>query len=646
MCGIAGFVNWNGEPPSLGRIRAMTDRLRHRGPDGEGHHLHRNAALGHRRLSIIDVSTGAQPMGNEDGTVWVTFNGEIYNFREIRATLEAHGHVFRTASDTETIVHGFEQWGERVLDHLRGIFAFAVLDQRAGRLLLARDHFGVKPLVYYADDHRLVFASEAKAILAEPAVPRRIDAAAVADYFDYGYVPAPGFVLKGFTKLLPGHFVMADLDRRGSLEQRRYWKLEYGADEVEHEERALGALDDLLSESVRLQLVSDVPLGALLSGGIDSSTVVALMTRHTTGRVKTFSIGFEEERFSEAVYARQVAEHLGTDHHEYTVRADVAALLPRLVYHFDEPFSDASAVPTYYVCEMARRDVTVCLSGDGGDEMFAGYDRYRRCRDQGRLDVLPPALRRRLLKPLAALAPSFMPGRGFLSAAALEPHERFIEQIRGQYGRMGADDLLSERVRAALPAADRRGSYLQSALDPDVRDPLHAWLGVDVATYLPNDILTKVDVTSMMNSLEVRVPLLDHKLAEFVARLPPDFKLRGREGKYALRRLAAPLLPPGILDRPKMGFGVPMREWVASELRDLTHQYLLEPSRASGLLDIAVLRRIVEDNERRLYRSPTGGKLWWALFFEIWYQDVYGRPPADEAARAAAGAVPTGPQAV
>ncbi|HET7217713.1 MAG TPA: asparagine synthase (glutamine-hydrolyzing) [Vicinamibacterales bacterium] len=623
MCGIAGFVNWTGEPAARELAQAMTDRLQHRGPDGEGHRIFGNTAIGHRRLSIIDVGTGAQPMSNEDGTVWITFNGEIYNYRELRDILVAHGHVFRTQSDTEVMIHGYEQWGEDVVPRLRGIFAFAILDERHHRLLLARDHFGVKPLIYYADGSRFAFASEMKAITIDPAIPRAIDWSAVADYFDYGYVPAPRAILNGFTKLRPGHLMSVDLRRAAAPVQKCYWQLTYGEPSGTNEAALIEQLDQLLQESVRLQLVSDVPLGALLSGGIDSSAVVTVMAEQSPERIKTFSIGFDEQRFSEVQYARKVADLVRSEHHEHTVRANVAELLPRLVYHFDEPFSDASAVPTYYVCEMARRNVTVCLSGDGGDEMFAGYDRYGYCRDQGRADFLPPWIRSAVFGSMAAVYPRSLPGAAAIAGASRAPEDRFVDYMRGQYGRVNGRHLFSESTRARVPQGREDFALLRSAFDDRIADPLNKYLDVDVKTYLPNDILTKTDITSMMNSLEVRVPLLDHKLAEFAARLPADLKLRGRETKYALKQVVKRRLPQEILDRPKMGFGVPMREWVASELREFTHHYLLDQSRASGVLDARVVRQMVEDNEKHLYRSKSGGKLWWALFFEIWYQDVY-----------------------
>lgn len=626
MCGIAGFVNWTGEVASGRLMQAMTDRLTHRGPDGQGQRLFGSAAIGHRRLSIIDVGSGAQPMCNEDGTVWITFNGEIYNFPELRTLLERHGHVFRTHSDTEVIVHGYEEWGEDVVTRLRGIFAFGILDERHHRLFLARDHFGVKPLVYFADDRRFAFGSELKALTVDPTLPRDIDGEALADYFEYGYVPAPRTILRGCSKLLPAHTLTVDLRTRRAPQQREYWRLRFDQEPFGgSEDAALAELSTLMAESVRMELVSDVPLGAMLSGGVDSSAVVSFMAEQSPERIKTFSIGFEEERFSEVEHARAVAAHVRSEHHEHTVRANVAELLPRLVYHFDEPFSDASAVPTYYLCEMARRNVTVCLSGDGGDEMFAGYDRYGQILAQGRFDGLPGAVRSAVSAGAAAY-PSGWPGATTLKALALTPRERFVEYMRNQYGRVNLDTLLSARARQSVGSAREPFGYLRRAFDPRVADPLHAMLDVDVKTYLPNDILAKVDITSMMNSLEVRVPLLDHRLAEFIARLPAHMKWRDGQAKWAFKQIVRQRLPPQILGRRKMGFGVPMRQWVVSELRDFTRRYLLDASRVSGILEANVLRQMVEDNESRLYKSRTGGKLWWALFFEIWYQDVFSAP--------------------
>ena len=594
----------------------MTDRLAHRGPDGEGHHLSGNAAIGHRRLSIIDVSTGAQPMSNEDNTIWVTFNGEIYNFADLRLELQRLGHVFRTHSDTEAIVHGYEQWGDDVVTRLRGIFAFGLLDERRRRLLLARDHFGVKPLVYFLDERRLAFASELKAITADPSIPRTIDPTAVADYFDYGYVPAPLSIYRGFHKLQPAHCLSVDLDSPSQPEQRRYWTLPTNVATQRDEREVLRQLEELLSESVRLQLMSDVPLGALLSGGVDSSAIVTMMAQQSSQQIKTFSIGFAEERFSETKYARQVAELVNSEHHEHIANADVATLLPRLVYHFDEPFADASAVPTYYLCEMARRNVTVCLAGDGGDEVFAGYQRHRIGRDQGRLDALPRWLRRAIFGPLSAVYPQRLPYASLVAGAASTPAERFLDHMRNQYGRISSAEWFTYRMEQQLPAGRGDLEFLRKAFASASSDPVQSYLDVDLQTYMPNDILTKTDITSMMNSLEVRVPLLDHKLVEFAATLPSTDKLRGDTSKYVLKEVLKKRLPPAILNRPKMGFGVPMRQWIAGALRPLTHAYLLDPSRTSGLLEPSLLRRMVEENEAELYNSRIAGKLWWALFFE------------------------------
>jgi asparagine synthase (glutamine-hydrolysing) len=625
MCGIAGIVEWSGARPEQRLLQAMTDRIRHRGPDGEGHYAFGNLGFGHRRLSIIDVAAGKQPMCNEDGTVWITFNGEIYNYQELRRELLARGHRFTTQSDTEVIVHGFEEWGEKLVPRLRGMFAFAVFNQTTGELLLARDHFGIKPLVYYADSERFLFASEIKALLADERVDAGIDTAALADYFDYGYVPAPKSILQRVHKLLPGHFIKLNVRRHEPIVQQRYWHLDYSNPlESVTESEASAEIQRLLDESVRGQMVSDVPLGAFLSGGIDSSAVVAMMARASPTPISTFSIGFREERFSETQFARMVAVANKTEHHEFTVTPDITALLPRLVAHFDEPFSDASAVPTYYLCEMARKHVTVSLSGDGGDELFAGYDRYRQCTLPKALERVPFALRRALFGPAAALYPREWPGARLVSGARYGGDERFIEFMRAQYGAMDVSAVLNSTLAAEVAGRDSF-ALLRDAFVPTTRDQLHRYLEVDTATYLPNDILTKVDITSMMNSLEVRVPLLDHKLAEYVARLPASLKLNGGVTKYIFKKSMEPYLPREVLYRGKMGFGVPMRQWVTNELRDVVRGYLLDSSRVSGLLEPRLLRTMVEDNERNVYGSRYGGKLWWVLFFEMWYQDIHKR---------------------
>lgn len=622
MCGIAGLVNRKGAGVDRSLLERMTRRLKHRGPDGEGYYIAGNVGFGHRRLSIIDVSAGHQPMSNEDGTVWVTFNGEIYNFQELRSELKSAGHRFHSQSDTEVIVHGYEEWGEGVVARLRGMFAFAVLDQTNSKLLLARDRFGIKPLVYYDDSERFVFASEIKALHESSAIPRVLDHEALAEYFELGYVPAPKTIFRGISKLKPGHLITLDLRQHGPIKQQSYWRLSFEEGEAISEQEAAEALEALLLESVRIELVSDVPLGAMLSGGVDSSAVVSLMAQVSPGRVKTFSIGFEEERFSEVRYARMVAKANDTEHFEHIVKADIQELLPRLVYHFDEPFADASAVPTYYLCRMARQNVTVCLSGDGGDEVFAGYDRYRHCLGLGKLDFLPQWLRKTVFGPLAAMYPSAARGKTFIQGVACAPDERFVNYMATQYGALSKEELFTNSVPHTGQQGRRNFENLWSAFDPGVHDALHRYLDVDTKTYLPNDILAKVDITSMMSSLEVRVPLLDHKLVEFVARLPSRFKIKNGEGKHIFKRAMQSRLPNEVLYRPKMGFGVPMRQWVVGELRDITHDYLLNPSRLSGLLDPKLLRRMVEDNERSLYRSKTGGKLWWALFFEMWHRDV------------------------
>lgn len=623
MCGIAGLVDWSGRAVDRSLLETMTRRLVHRGPDGEGYHLHGNVGLGHRRLSIIDLGHGAQPMCNEDGSIWVTYNGEIYNFPELKKDLESRGHIFRSVCDTEVLVHAYEEWGDSLVEQLRGMFAFAILDQVKERLLLARDRFGVKPLVYYSGERWFAFASETKAIAAHPDIPREIDYTGLAHYFEYGYVPAPETIFKDIRKLPPGQIMSVDLKRPGKIQEKRYWFLDYSAQIDIDENSAIQRLDEILSDAIRIRMISDVPLGGLLSGGLDSSAVVTLMARQSTDPVKTFSIGFEDERFTETSYARIVADQNGTDHTEYTVKPDIQDILPKLVYHFDEPFSDASAIPTYYLCKMAREKVTVCLSGDGGDEVFAGYERYLHCSRLGRFDWLPLSFRRAVFGAVGKLYPRVLPGAGFFTGLSRTAEERFLNYMAGQYGSIDRGMLYPEQVRRKVDSIGQPFEYLTNSFDDGIKDVLHKYLDVDIKTYLPNDILAKVDITSMMNSLEVREPLLDHKLVEFVAKLPSGLKLRHGQGKYILKQVMTSRLPARIIYRKKMGFGVPMRSWVANELRDVTHEYLLNRSKASGLLNGDLLEKMVMENEKKLYGSKIAGKLYWALFFEMWYRDVF-----------------------
>ena len=553
MCGIAGRFNFDPRHPvDPQRLASMTTVIAHRGPDADGFYCADGIGLGHRRLSIIDLVSGDQPLGNEDGSVWVVFNGEIYNFAEVRDELIARGHVFRTKSDTEVIVHGYEEWGDRAVERFRGMFAFAVWDEPRRRLLLARDRVGVKPL-YYAllDRVGIVFGSEIKALLEDPDVPRDWSPDAIDAYLSLLYVPAPATVYKSIHKLPPAHILVAE---NNQVSIRRYWDLTFAGDgDASREAEYLEAVDAALSEAVRLRLISDVPLGAFLSGGIDSSAVVAYMVEHSDAEVVTTSVGFNEAAFDELQHAESVARHLGCAFHPQIANPDVEALLPKLAWHFDEPFGDASAVPTYYVSQAARKLVTVALSGDGGDELWAGYGRHRFQREEARV--------RRSLGPGASVA-GLVAGALPLSVTGVRSLRRLAMTEDASYAHKHARHLFEPHAKTDLYSADFaaavKGSDPFDALrtawrDCPSTDPVDRALSVDFRTYLPDDIMTKVDRMSMAVSLEAREPLLDHPLLELSARVPSTLKLKNGTTKYLLRRLLERRVPRAIVERPQEG---------------------------------------------------------------------------------------------
>lgn len=632
MCGIAGVLRLDRRAADGDEAGRLCARLAHRGPDGEGVHAEGPVALAHRRLSIIDLEGGVQPMANEDGSAWITFNGEVYNFRELRPELERRGHRFATASDTEVILHAYEEYGEGCVARLRGMFAFAIWDARRRRLFLARDRVGKKPLYYAESAGAFVFASEVQALLAHPDVPREADLSALDEYLTYGYVPAPRTAFRGVFKLPPAHCLTLELDGEGTLASRsleRYWSLDYGAkldlDEGEAGERLL----EVLEEAVRLRMIADVPLGALLSGGVDSSLVVALMSRLSDRPVKTFSIGFDEKGFDELPFARMVAERYGTDHHELIVRPAALEVLPTLVRHYGEPFADSSAVPSYYVSKLTRQHVTVALNGDGGDESFAGYERYYAGGLADRYGRLPRPLRAGVIEPLAALIPGSLPRRNRLGQAkrflevAAQPagarHLRWMSYFTAaQKGELYADDF-----RQALPPGHAEGAWLLGLFD-EARGRgfgrLDAMLATDVGSYLPFDLLMKMDIATMANSLEARSPLLDHVVMEFAASLPERLKLRGTTTKHLLRKVARTLLPAECLDRRKMGFGIPVGDWMRGDLRPLLFDVLLAPrAMARGLFRPGAVRRLVDEHLERS-RDHTF-RLWALLWLELWHRE-------------------------
>jgi asparagine synthase (glutamine-hydrolysing) len=625
MCGISGKLYFDpGRPVESQVLERMNAALGHRGPDDAGVHCDGPVGLAHRRLSIIDLSpAGHQPMANEDDTIWIVFNGEIYNFPSLRPDLLRRGHRFRSNSDTEVILHLYEEHGPDCLRFLRGMFAFAIWDAPRRQLFLARDRLGKKPLCYQHDTTAFRFASEVKAILQDPQVEARPDAGGMLQYLTYGYVPGAWSAFQGVQRLPPGHYLTC---RDGHVEVVRYWRLRRDRKAQRSEEEWCHEIVARLEEAVRLRLVSDVPLGAFLSGGIDSSAVVALMSRATTGPVKTFSIGFEEPEFDELAYARQVATLFATEHHELVVRPDAAAVLPKLAWHYDEPFADSSAVPTYYVAEMTRRHVTVALNGDAGDENFGGYDRYVANLLAASFDRLPGSgLARGAIRAGLHLLPragtrttTFTRGRRFLEGVAEEPERRYARWFCHFYGDRKTA-LCTPEFLAAGGEADELAALLAAYRDSDALDFGDATLGADVGLYLPDDLLVKVDIASMAHALEARSPFLDHEFMEFVATIPFDLKIRGHTKKYILKRALRGLLPETILHRPKKGFGVPIGRWLRHELKDLVHETLLSPRcLGRGYFRGAMIRRMVDEH----VRGAAGWHyhLWTLLMLELWHR--------------------------
>ena len=625
MCGIAGkFIFDQARAPNRERLAAMTTVMAHRGPDADGFYVGPGIGLGHRRLSIIDLSTGDQPLANEDGTIWVVFNGEIYNFPEIRATLEQSGHRFRTHTDTEVIVHAYEEWGERAVDHFRGMFAFALWDEPRRRLLLVRDRLGIKPLYYSVTASGVTFGSEIKSLLEDPDVPRDWNPKALDAYLALQYVPCPRTMYKAVWKLPPGHLLVAE---SGRVSVRQYWDLTFTGDgDPAREEEYLERLDALLTESVRLRLLSDVPLGAFLSGGIDSSAVVAAMVETSSTRVITTSVGFDEHAFNELKYARAVARHLGTESHETIVRPDIVDLLPKLAWHFDEPFADSSAVPTYYVSAAARQHVTVALSGDGGDELWAGYTRHR-------VERWEATARRWLGRSGASIAgrlagglPLGLKGARSLRHLALSPADACAR--KHAYGLFDLDSrgaLYTRDFAADVQDSDPfLGFRLAYDACPSV-DPLDRALYVDVKTYLVDDIMTKVDRMSMAVSLEAREPLLDHKLLEFAATVPTSLKLKNGRSKYLLRRFLERRIPTSIVDRPKHGFEAPIGEWLRGPLAPMVDDLLLD----GRLRDRGVFDPRAVDRVWRQHRSGARDhrhRLWSLVMLELWFRQFADGP--------------------
>jgi asparagine synthase (glutamine-hydrolysing) len=621
MCGIVGIVNSEKRRVDEALLGRMCNAIRHRGPDDDGFYVNGGVGLGMRRLAIIDLAHGQQPIHNQDRSAWIVFNGEIYNYLELREKLEKLGHTFYTNSDTEAIVHAYDEYGADCPKHLRGMFAFAIWNERTEELFLARDRVGKKPLLYAQLNNGLVFGSEFSALLLHPDISRDVDSEALHHYLSFMCVPAPLTAYRAIRKLEPGHSLRW---RKGEIKLERYWqpdfshKLDIGEEEAG--ERAL----EILRDAVRVRLMSEVPLGAFLSGGIDSSAVVALMSEASSEPVKTFSIGFAEQDFSELHHARRIAEHVGADHHEFIVRPDAMEVLPLLVEHYGEPYADSSAIPTYYVARETRKHVTVALNGDGGDESFAGYERYAAMQLAERYRRLPASLRKLAIQPAIGLLPASETSRSrirdakrFIQAASLPKRERYLRWV-SVFDAEAKQDLYSadfQRQTASVHPGEILDPWFARANGSGIVD---AALLTDIMTYLPNDLLVKVDIASMAVSLEARSPFLDHHVIEFAASLPERFKLRGLTTKYLLKRVLKKLLPAENLERRKMGFGVPIGHWFRGQMQSFLRETLLsQKALGRGLFKPESVKQMIElhtSNER-----DYAHQLWTLLMLELWF---------------------------
>ncbi len=622
MCGIAGFVD---SPEVRARfspetayalVHNMCRAIRHRGPDDEGVLVEPGLGIGMRRLSIIDVSTGHQPIHNEDGSVSIVFNGEIYNFQELRRELESRGHRFYTGTDTEAIVHAYEQWGTDAITRLRGMFGLALWDRRTRTMLVARDRVGIKPMYYSVVGGRLYFGSEIKSLLCAPDLPRDLNADALDHYLSFLYAPRDASFFAHVRKLPPGHLLTW---RDGQLTTTSYWRPAVDETFAGTETDAVDELTRVLTDAVRLHLISDVPLGAFLSGGIDSSVVVALMSRVSGARVKTFSIGFDQPQYDELQFARQVATRYETDHHEDVVTPDGVAILDTLVSHFDEPFGDPSAIPTWYVSQLAAKHVTVTLSGDGGDELFGGYDRYLQDPRVAAIDRYAPPAIRRVAGLVAARLPHGTKGKRFLHHIAENDRNRYIDAV-GFFTGEDKSGLYSAGLRTQLSDVDPERLVMATFDRYGALPWASQMMRFDLETYLPEDILTKVDRTSMAHSIESRVPLLDNEVIDFALALPAHLKIRNGRRKHVLKQVAARLLPAGLIDRPKQGFGVPLDVWFRGSLRELFADTLLSTRALKrGYFNPSFVTRVVHEHVSGT--RDHAFRLWQLVVLERWHQE-------------------------
>jgi asparagine synthase (glutamine-hydrolysing) len=618
MCGITGTIYFDKERninPSV--LKNMSDSIYHRGPDDEGFYINRNVGLGFRRLSIIDLKTGHQPLANGNGTIHIVFNGEIYNYLENRAILQKKGYIFKTTTDTEVIVHLYEEYGEACLKYLRGMFAFAIWDNNKQQLFCARDRFGIKPFYYYKDKERFVFGSEIKAILKGDGIDKTLSYNALDSYFAFGYITSDLSIYKNICKLQPAHYLLLSFKEKEDVifEIKRYWEIQFDPDNSKSEKQWTEEIDNCLSETVKMHMISDVPLGAFLSGGIDSSSVVAMMAKNSNMPVNTFSIGFKEQKFDELEFAREVAKKYGCKHHEQIVEPESIGILPKLVSFYDEPFADTSAIPTYYVSKFAREYVTVVLSGDGGDELFAGYSTYRYLKNIYNFSSPFQGLNKFIWGNINKLIPQKIAGKGltyllskkrdllgaYLCLWTKEERQKLILNQHADINYLIASELYKEEIL-------KKGNFGNFISNLQY---------LDLQTYMVDAILTKVDRASMMNSIEVRVPLLDHKFAELVFKIPWDLKYKGKMQKYIFKKTMTPYLPENVLKHLKQGFDVPLSVWFKDDLKEYVHDTLLSQNPLlSGYLDKNYVKRIVVENQKSMRDFST--RIWSLLFFEEW----------------------------
>lgn len=620
MCGITGIVNFdNSKKVDETLLKIMTDSIVHRGPDDEGYYIENNVGLGFRRLSIIDLSTGHQPLSNEDNSIWIVFNGEIYNYQVLKKELINLGHIFKTNTDTEVIVHLYEQFGEECFQYMRGMFGLAIYDSRKNKILCARDRFGKKPLYYYCDDKKFIFGSELQTITKHKDILKEINSHAIDDYFAYGYILGDKSIYKNIKKLKPAHFLEIDLSSN-KIQVQSYWDIKYEPDYSKSEKDWEEEIVASLSESVKIRMISDVPLGAFLSGGIDSSSVVALMAKQSSDRIKTFSIGFKEPQYNETDYAREVAKLYNTEHYEQIVEPESINLLPKLVSAYAEPFADPSSIPTYYVSKFAREHVTVVLSGDGGDELFAGYNAYSRLNFVRKLQVLPDKINQFAFSPIFRIFPySFRSKKAFYY---LSKKSKYLGAYYSIWNENERRELYKTNILDSLAnyyAEDYKIELLNKFKNQDFITDLQE---LDLRTYLVDDVLTKVDRASMMNSLEVRVPLLDHKFAELAFRIPSNLKFHNNTKKYIFKLAMQSYLPSNVFSHKKQGFGIPLNLWFRNDLNTYIQDRLLDKNaKVFEYLNYYEISKILKRNQygdRNL-----GTHLWSILFLDAWLENSH-----------------------